>query len=72
MRVSEIYDADKLTFFAKDAPVYSTMQQGELGDCYYLAALVALDNRVGALEKLFINPEINSKGIYGMHINING
>ena len=70
-RVSEIYDADKLTVFSNAAP-YSTMQQGALGSCYLLAAFIGLDARPGALEKIFYTKEINGAGIYAMKLYMNG
>lgn len=70
-RVSDVFTKDKLTMFAK-GQTFSTLNQGGLGDCYYLAALVAIDNREGALENMFVTKEINSKGIYAMKLQVNG
>lgn len=33
---------------------YSTIEQGSIGDCYYISTLAAFDTRPGALEHLFI------------------
>jgi len=66
-RVSEIFDSDKLHMFSNKAP-YSTMEQGDLGSCYLLAAFVGLDARPGALEKTFYTKKINSAGIYAMNL----
>jgi len=53
-RISDIYPDSKHVMFAEGTTPYSNMRQGALGDCYYLATLVSLDSRPGALEELFV------------------
>jgi len=58
--------------FNKTHKGYSTVKQNTLGDCYYLASLILLDSRAGALEKLFVTKEVNEAGIYAMRLFNNG
>lgn len=70
-RLSEMYPADDLVLFA-GTEIWSTMKQGELGDCYYLSTLAALDTRPGALEAIFVTKETNDEGIYAVKFSVNG
>jgi len=70
-RLSEIYPADKLKLFA-NREVYSTAQQGQLGDCYFIASMIAFDSRPGALEDLFVDTNISPKGAYTIKFNVGG
>lgn len=55
-----------------NASPYSTMVQGDIGNCYYLSTLVALDARPGALENLFVTKDVNKAGIYAMTMYMSG
>jgi len=66
-----MYRKEELTMFAT-REIWSTMQQGELGDCYLLSTLVALDTRPGALEDMFVTKEVNDEGIYAVKFSVNG
>ena len=57
-RVRDIYDDNDIQLFGGNE-IWSTLQQGKLGNCYYLSTLVALDSRPGALEELFVVKKIN-------------
>lgn len=46
--------------------------QGELRDCYFLAALSSLCLRPHRVQKLFLNPSANPQGVYSIALCING
>jgi hypothetical protein len=62
-RLSEIFPANDLTLFA-DKEIFSSAEQGALGDCYFIATMVQFDSRPGALEDLFVTDKVNSAGAY--------
>jgi hypothetical protein len=69
-RLSTVYGSKAVMFSGKE--IYSTAMQGQIGDCYLISTLVALDARPGALEELFITTTKNDRGIYGMKFYIGG
>jgi len=68
-RMSEIYD-DAQIFHGGITP--SDLNQGALGDCYYLAVLSAMAEIPERVEACFHTKERNSAGIYLMSFFING
>lgn len=68
-RLSEIYPADKITLFA-NKETFSSAEQGALGDCYFIAAMIMFDSRPGALEDLFVTDVVNAAGAYTMKFYI--
>eukprot|EP00826_Nyctotherus_ovalis_P053099 TRINITY_DN6845_c0_g2_i2.p1 TRINITY_DN6845_c0_g2~~TRINITY_DN6845_c0_g2_i2.p1 ORF type:complete len:802 (-),score=268.47 TRINITY_DN6845_c0_g2_i2:162-2567(-) len=48
------------------------IEQGVLGDCYFLAAIAALAEFPGRVEKLFLQKERNEAGCYAVRLFING
>jgi hypothetical protein len=62
-RLSEIYPADALTLFA-GKEIFSSAEQGALGDCYFIASMIMFDSRPGALEDLFVTDAVNAAGAY--------
>jgi len=60
-------DVPTMTLFAGKEQ-FSTATQGQIGDCYLIAALAAFDSRPGALESLFVNKDVNTKGAYGFRL----
>jgi len=68
-----MFSKDELQLFSEECKSpFSTIVQGKLGHCYYIATLVALDSRRGALENLFVTNEVNEAGAYGMRLWMNG
>ena len=70
-RLSDIYP--KQTLFG-DTIQLSTVLQGNLGDCYFLAALEHLTNQPSCIKRLFVQPidTVNDAGIYQVQFYING
>jgi len=62
-RLSEIYPADAIKLFA-NKEIFSSAEQGQLGDCYFIAAMIMFDSRPGALEDLFVTDVVNAAGAY--------
>lgn len=50
----------------------SDIAQGTLANCYFLSVLSALAEKPERIKKLFIDKEINDKGIYGVWMTKNG
>ena len=48
------------------------INQGQLGDCYFLAALSSLAEFEDRVKDLFVTKEINAAGIYMVKFFING
>jgi len=48
------------------------IQQGHLGDCYFLTCLAALANNPDRLSKLFKDTSTNAAGCYLMQLCVNG
>ena len=65
-RISEMFSSPYM--FSDNLAPFSTVDQGALGDCYYIGTLAALDARPGAIRNLFYTKEVNDKGIYAMWI----
>ena len=70
-RLSDIYPNQKLF---GDTLQLSTVKQGNLGDCYFLAALENLTNHPQSIKKLFVQPagKANKIGIYQVQFYISG
>ena len=66
-----MYSAADLKLFA-GKEIFSTVKQGDIGDCYLISALVSMDSRPGAMEEMFVDTNINSAGVYGLKFYVNG
>ena len=48
---------------------YQSLNQGSLGDCWFLASIISLGNADPNLVKnLFLSPELNNSRIYGVNL----
>lgn len=52
--------------------IFSSAQQGALGDCYFISSMVMFDSRPGALEDLFVTDETNTATAYTIKFNVGG
>lgn len=68
-RASEIYKTFSVFVGGVDP---NDINQGQLGDCYFLAALSSLAEFEDRVKALFVTKEINSAGIYLVKFFING
>ena len=68
-RVSEIYDNPQLFVDGFDP---GDINQGELGDCYFLAVLSTLCSDSNDILNLLVSKEINAAGCYIVRFFING
>lgn len=48
------------------------VQQGALGNCYFLCALTSLSENPALITRLFETDEVNPYGVYAVWINVNG
>lgn len=68
-RASEIYNP---VYVFEDGVEPNDINQGQLGDCYLLAALSSLAEFEDRVKALFVTKEINAAGIYMVKMVING
>lgn len=68
-RASEIYNP---VYVFEDGVEPNDINQGQLGDCYYLAALSSLAEFPDRVQNMFVTKTINKAGIYMVNIFVNG
>ena len=68
-RASEIF---KPAYIFEDGVEPNDINQGQLGDCYYLATLSSLAEFEDRVQAMFVTKEVNAAGIYLMKLFING
>ncbi len=68
-RANEIY---KPAFIFEDGIEPNDINQGQLGDCYFLAALSSLAEFPERVQQLFVTKTVNKAGIYLMRFFLNG
>ena len=71
-RLSEIYDPKKLNVIKDSKDLTQDVQQGELGDCYFLSALSALAENPERIKKLIPKNKISDKGVYECDVYVHG
>lgn len=71
VRSSEIFPNCSIQLF-KDSIIPNDIQQGLLGDCYFLSAIAALAERPSFVLRLFESNEYNSQGCYSIWLCIDG
>ena len=69
-RPSDVYGEGN--FVVYDTPDPNDIQQGALGDCYFLSVLSMLAENPHRVRKLFAHHEILPEGIYGVNLTKNG
>lgn len=68
-RVPEIYEKPQIF---EDGVEPNDINQGSLGDCYFLAALSSLAEFEDRVKAMFVTKEINEAGIYLVRFFLNG
>ena len=71
-RLSEILNLKDLNIFQNNKTSINDVQQGELGDCYFLSVLSALSENPERIKKLIPKSKISDKGIYECKIYLHG
>lgn len=56
----------------KDGIEPNDIQQGSLGDCYFLSSLAALAEKPERIKQMFLHRKRNPEGVYGMSLCKNG
>lgn len=69
MRASEIYETP-MVFSGGIEP--NDINQGMLGDCYFLAVLSSLAEQSDRVQHLFYTKQANSAGCYLVYFYVNG
>jgi hypothetical protein len=67
-----MFGADTVMFAPKDKTLFSSVQQGTIGDCYMIATMIQFDSRPGAIEDLFVTKTTNDQAAYTMKFYIAG
>lgn len=69
--MADVYKKKKPVIFdSKIEP--ADIQQGALGDCYFLSALSVMAEKPERIRKLFLSDQINEAGVYGVRMTKNG
>ena len=71
-RLSEIYNLKELKVYSNNNILSNDIEQGELGDCYYLSVLSALSENPERIKKLLPKPKITEEGVYECDVYIHG
>jgi hypothetical protein len=70
-RVEEIYDSQDYTVFVGGSTI-DDIQQGNIGDCYFLSVLGSLCAFPDFFDKIFHIKDKTKEHVYGVYIYING
>lgn len=70
MRVTEYYQGKSLAVFNDIGP--NDINQGQLGDCYYLSAVSALAEFPDRIKACFVTQNFNYAGKYTVRLFVNG
>jgi hypothetical protein len=70
-RVEEIYDSQDYTVFVGGSTI-DDIQQGNIGDCYFLSVLGSLCVFPDFFDKIFHIKDKTKEHVYGVYIYING
>ena len=70
-RCSEIFKNQKYLIFENKIKI-EDINQGKLGDCYFLATLASLTNYPNLIYKMFKTKKINEEGYFEIILFING
>ena len=71
-RLSEIYNLKELKVYSNNNSLSKDIEQGDLGDCYYLSVLSALSENPERIKKLLPKPKISEEGVYECDVYIHG
>ena len=69
---TEILNLKDLNIFQNNKTSINDVQQGELGDCYFLSVLSALSENPERIKKLIPKSKISDKGIYECNVFLHG
>jgi calpain-15 len=64
-------DEGDLQVFVDD-PTPDDINQGALGDCYFLSALSVLAEHPRRIKRIFKTDRVNEQGVYGVNVTKNG
>eukprot|EP00401_Gymnodinium_catenatum_P073693 CAMPEP_0117586776 /NCGR_PEP_ID=MMETSP0784-20121206/68908_1 /TAXON_ID=39447 /ORGANISM="" /LENGTH=603 /DNA_ID=CAMNT_0005387911 /DNA_START=330 /DNA_END=2141 /DNA_ORIENTATION=- len=63
---------EKPSLFGEDGPSPMDIEQGEIGDCYFLASMSALAEVPSRIRSLFLQDSVNEEGVYCVLLMKNG
>ena len=67
-----MYQEPEFTYFGRDGVNPHDIFQGNIGNCWFMHGASAVAERPGRLEKVFLNSELSSNGIYGFQFYVLG
>ena len=65
-------EADGHSLFGSTGIVHTDSHQGSIGNCWFMHGASAVAHKAGRLERIFLNDELSSNGIYGLQLYIMG
>ena len=73
-RLSEVYNIKDLNIIkeSKNGNLADDVQQGELGDCYFLSAIACLAENPDRIKNLFPTLKISDKGVFETLVYLHG
>ena len=66
----DIFGKDEYCIFSGIGP--NDIEQGSLGDCYFLSALSALAEFPDRVKKIFLTEQVNKSDLYAVNMFVNG
>jgi len=69
-RAEEIFAPNEVELFGNVSP--NDVNQGDLGDCYFLTALASTAEYPERLRSIFLNESANAYGLYGVRLYLQG
>ena len=67
-----VYPPNHYSLFGTTGVSADDIYQGALGNCWFMHGAAAVANKPGRLEKVFLNNELSTNGIYGFQFYILG
>jgi hypothetical protein len=65
-RAKDVYKSEGYTLFGENGISPQDMRQGSIGNCWFVSAASALSEVSGRLEKVFLNEDMSTTGIYAL------
>jgi hypothetical protein len=71
LSASEIFPSGEYSIFTNDISIYD-VEQGELGNCYFMSSIAALTEIQQTIIQLFRTPKVTQNGYYEIVLKLDG